>query len=332
MSAPYASELQVAIAAVRQAARLCVEVQRNLLDAAMEKSDRSPVTVADFGSQAVICRELRAAFPNDPVIAEEDSAALRQADQETLLNRMLGHVRDVVGEAATEEVLGWIDVGGGRDYTDRFWTLDPIDGTKGFLRGEQYAVALALIENGEPVVAALACPNLAIGGIDQPADGGSLYFAARGQGTYVTRCDSGDEKRPIHVSEIGDPTGASFCESVESGHSDQDLSQQIAARLGIGRPPARIDSQCKYAVVARGEADVYLRLPTRKDYFEKIWDHAAGFLVVTEAGGRATDVHGRELNFALGSQLQENAGVLVTNSALHDAVLAALAEAYGDGL
>ncbi len=332
MSAPYASELQVAISAVRQAARLCVEVQRDLLDATMEKRDRSPVTVADFGSQAVICRELQAAFPNDPVIAEEDSAALRQADQETLLNRMLGHVRDVVGEAAAEEVLGWIDVGGGRDYTDRFWTLDPIDGTKGFLRGEQYAVALALIENGKPVVAALACPNLAIGGIEQPADGGSLYFAARGQGTYVTSCKSGDEKRPIHVSEIGDPTGASFCESVESGHSDQDLSQQIAARLGIGRPPARIDSQCKYAVVARGEADVYLRLPTRKDYYEKIWDHAAGYLVVNEAGGRATDVHGRELNFALGSQLQENAGVLVTNAALHDAVLAALAEAYGDAL
>ena len=71
-------------------------------------------------------------------------------------------------------------------------------------------------------------------------------------------------------------------------------------------------------------ADVYLRLPTRADYREKIWDHAAGALIVTEAGGRVTDVDGRPLDFTRGSSLLDNRGVLATNGLLHDRVLKAI--------
>ena len=89
----------------------------------------------------------------------------------------------------------------------------------------------------------------------------------------------------LTVSRRDQPADARFCESVESGHSAQGDAAAVAARLGITTPPLRMDSQAKYAVVARGEADIYLRLPTRADYREKIWDHAAGALIVTEAGG-----------------------------------------------
>ena len=68
-----------------------------------------------------------------------------------------------------DEVCRWIDHGGGSQYSERFWTLDPIDGTKGFLRGEQYAVALALIVEGRIAVAALACPNLRVPAGDRAA-------------------------------------------------------------------------------------------------------------------------------------------------------------------
>ena len=88
------------------------------------------------------------------------------------------------------------------------------------------------------------------------------------------------------------PADVRFCESVESGHSAQGDAAAVAARLGITAPPLRMDSQAKYAVVARGEADIYLRLPTRADYREKIWDHAAGALIVAEAGGVVTDIYG----------------------------------------
>ena len=74
----------------------------------------------------------------------------------------------------------------------------------------------------------------------------------------------------------------------------------------------RLDSQAKYAVVARGEAEAYLRLPTRADYREKIWDHAAGVLIVEEAGGTVTDITGRPLEFTHGRDLAANRGVIVT--------------------
>ena len=85
----------------------------------------------------------------------------------------------------------------------------------------------------------------------------------------------------IRVSDIQDTAAARFCESVESGHSDQDQSAMIARDLQITEEPVRVDSQCKYAIVARGEAQIYLRLPTRKDYREKIWDHAAAMTLPT---------------------------------------------------
>lgn len=115
-----------------------------------------------------------------------------------------------------------------------------------------------------------------------------------------------------------------LCESVESGHSAHDRSAAIASSLGITKQPVRIDSQAKYAVVARGEADVYLRLPTKKDYREKIWDHAGGALVVEEAGGRVTDIDGKPLDFTLGRELSANRGIVVTNGRLHDDVLRAI--------
>jgi 3'(2'), 5'-bisphosphate nucleotidase len=115
-----------------------------------------------------------------------------------------------------------------------------------------------------------------------------------------------------------------FCESVESGHSAHGDAAAVAGRLGITSPPLRMDSQAKYAVVARGDADIYLRLPTSADYREKIWDHAAGALIVAEAGGAVTDIQGRPLEFHHGRELVANRGVIVTNGRLHECVLGAV--------
>ena len=117
-----------------------------------------------------------------------------------------------------------------------------------------------------------------------------------------------------------------FCESVESGHSAHGDAAEVAARLGITAAPVRMDSQAKYAVVARGEAEIYLRLPTRADYREKIWDHAAGALIVAEAGGVVTDILGRPLEFQHGRELVANRGVIVSNGRLHAKVIQAIKE------
>jgi 3'(2'), 5'-bisphosphate nucleotidase len=86
----------------------------------------------------------------------------------------------------------------------------------------------------------------------------------------------------------------------------------------------RIDSQCKYAVLARGDASIYLRLPTSDTYVEKIWDHAAGWIVVKEAGGKVTDVYGNPLDFSVGRGLDRNKGIVGTNGKLHSQVIAAV--------
>jgi 3'(2'), 5'-bisphosphate nucleotidase len=340
MSRLYEREQTVAIQAVREAARLCRSVARQISPEVLAKKDKSPVTVADFGSQALICRTLAEAFPDDPVIAEEDAAELKSPENSGILEEVVAHVRAVRSESANgagvtlneDQVCLWIDHGGGSKYSDRFWTLDPIDGTKGFLRGEQYAVALALIINGRIAVAALACPNLsAEPGSEQPgvgAAGGAVFYAASGAGAFVLPGEfpGGVQPAParLSVSRRERPADARFCESVESGHSAQGDSAAVAARSGITAAPLRMDSQAKYAVVARGEADIYLRLPTRADYREKIWDHAAGALIVAESGGLVTDIAGRPLEFDHGRELTANRGVIVSNGRLHPPVIDAV--------
>ena len=318
----YALELSVAVAAVRHAAEVCRNVQRSI-PAAMEKQDKSPVTIADFASQAVICRALGEAFPNDPIIGEEDSAELRLPENKPSLDRVQSELNRIRIDSSPEQICGWIDRGGATSFGPRFWTLDPIDGTKGFLRGEQYAVSLALIIDGQIVVAILGCPNLPLepGG---ESDAGTLFFAVRGQGASVQSCFGESAVAPVRVTSTSKWSDVRLCESVESGHSAHDRSALISAALGIVKQPVRLDSQAKYAVVARGEGDVYLRLPTTKDYREKIWDHAGGVLVVEEAGGRVTDIDGKPLEFTHGRELSANRGVVVTNGHLHDDVLGAI--------
>ena len=286
--------------------------------AVLEKSDHSPVTVADYGSQALICRMLREAFPGDAIVAEEDAAALREPSQRRTAAMVLRHIRDVRKAASLLDVLQWIDFGQGHPDKSRFWTLDPIDGTKGFLRGQQYAIALALIEDGEVRTAALACPNLGAG---------LMLGAERGKGAWCQALHGDGAQQRIRASATKEITQARICESVEAGHSAHGDAHRLAQHLGIGAEASvRLDSQAKYAVVARGEADIYLRLPTRPGYQERIWDHAAGSLILAEARGVVTDIYGNALDFSKGRTLVHNKGVVATNGWLHAAVVKAIAD------
>ena len=316
-------ELETALAAVRDAIKICRSVQATITPEMLEKKDKSPVTVADFGSQAVVCRVVGDAFPKDTIIAEEDSAELTVLENAPFLHRIHEEICRQCVEASKEEVCRWIDRGGATDFTHRFWTLDPIDGTKGFLRKEQYAVSLALIIDGRIELGVLGCPNLGPQ-VEGPSEGGSLFYAIRGEGAFALPVEGNGAPVAIQVSQTADPAAARFCESVESGHSAHGASADIAQRLGITVAPVRLDSQAKYAVVARGEADIYLRLPTKADYREMIWDHAGGVIVVEEAGGKVTDVAGAPLEFVHGHTLKNNRGVVVSNGRLHNAVIDAV--------
>ncbi|NLY95041.1 MAG: 3'(2'),5'-bisphosphate nucleotidase [Myxococcales bacterium] len=315
------AELKIALDAVRKAAAACTRVQDTLISAeTLEKKDKSPVTIGDFAAQALVGRELMRSSAVRAMIGEESADELRKNDDlRSRVVALVSHVNPEMGEA---EALEAIDFGGADPATTggTHWTLDPIDGTKGFLRREQYAIALALIVEGEVTLAVLGCPRLP----GRDGSVGGLFYAIRGEGAYSLPLSGDAEPTRIHVDDVGTPAAARFCESVEAGHSDQSWSEALARTLGITAEPVRMDSQAKYAALARGDASIYLRLPTRKGYEERIWDHAAGALVVEEAGGRVTDIDGKPLDFSRGKTLAANRGVIASNGAFHDEIVKAV--------
>jgi len=318
----YSNQLQVATEAVFVAMQITRSIQSEISGAdTVTKSDRSPVTVADFASQALICGHLHSHFPSIPIVAEERSALLRETENFPLVTRILESVRNrgELGKIDGKDLLNLIDLGGSSPG-DTFWTLDPIDGTKGFLRGEQFAIALALIDKGKVQIGILGCPNLTPGESEEP--GGCLVTAVRGEGAWI-ESPSSRRRTQCHVSTMTEAKNMRFVESYVSAHSHSDLQLQVARELGIRGNPVRMDSQVKYAVVSSGRAEIYMRIPhpDTPDYKEKIWDHAAGSLIVTEAGGEVSDIEGRELDFSAGRILARNRGILATTNKMHKKVI-----------
>lgn len=317
-------EVRFAIDTVRQASLLVKQVQADMVTEALTKDDRSPVTVADFAAQALVAYRLMQSFPGDPLIGEEDSGALRSAEEAEKLSAIAHFVSKFLPSATRESVLDWIDHGRA-DSGQRYWTVDPIDGTKGFLRGEQYAVALALVVDGEVQVGALGCPNLSDASREEIGGPGSLVIAARGQGAWTVPLTGDEEFRKLQVSDIEEAAQARFLRSVESGHTNINQLDVVAQEMGAAEP-VRLDSQAKYAMLASGAGDLYFRLinANKPNYKEKIWDQAAGLIVAEEAGGMVTDLDGKKLDFTRGRTLANNRGVLASNSKLHQAALDAL--------
>ncbi len=309
-------EIAFAVGALKEAAQLAKRIQREMAPAALTKKDKSPVTVADFAVQALLGRALERAFPEDTLVAEEDSATLRSTPQQDIRDQVVKSVAHSAPEATSKQVDQWIDRGG-KESGHRFWALDPIDGTKGFLRGDQYAVALALVVKSKVEIGALACPHL---------EGGSLIIAVRGQGCWRTLLNGPEGFEKLRVSQCEDLTQARLLRSFEAEHTNVGQLDELMRAIGIHAQPVLMDSQVKYAVLAEGTGDLLFRLlsPAFPDYQEKIWDQAAGSLVIEEAGGRITDLDGKGLDFSVGPVLTQNRGVVASNGHLHEAALQAL--------
>jgi 3'(2'), 5'-bisphosphate nucleotidase len=325
-------EIYYALNAVRQATLLVAEMQSELVTPALTKDDRSPVTLADFASQALVANLLAKTFPGDPLVGEENAQALQSPEAAEKLARVTHFVSRYAPDATPEAVCNWIDRGGARSGR-RFWILDPIDGTKGFLRGDQFVVALALIINGQVEVGILGCPKLAHGQRPDMNGTGSLVVAQRGHGAWtapvtIHGSPTASSFTRLQVSQIQDPSQARLLRSYEAEHTNTGQVEQISQMLGIRAPAVLMDSQAKYAILAAGGGEAMVRLLStdKPDYREKIWDQAAGSLVVEEAGGMITDLAGKALDFSTGRTLENNRGVLATNGFLHPAFLQALYE------
>ncbi|OAQ70625.1 myo-inositol-1(or 4)-monophosphatase [Pochonia chlamydosporia 170] len=340
MSTPWEEELSIAQSAVLKAARLTKTVLSTVTE--VSKADSSPVTIADFAAQALLISILHAQFPNDKFVGEEDSSTLRK--DETLRNKVYELYSAALDRASSvDEMLDFIDMGGRGTGgpQGRFWAMDPVDGTATFLTGEQYAVSLALLEDGKEVLAAVVYPNLRLEGgrikeksVDR--DGlGVMLSAVRGRGARITwlkgfegpyetevlgRLPDSDMQR-LHVID---------CDRNRASH--RDVMRGVCEKLGAEFPGTDVwSSHVRYAGLIIGGGDLLVRIPSGRESWSCIWDHAGAQLIYREVGGKITDLDGREIDFARGRYLSGNRGLVFAREGIHAEVLRVAREAVGDG-
>jgi 3'(2'), 5'-bisphosphate nucleotidase len=226
----------------KQAGDAIMVVYRSGEVGATSKADDSPLTLADLASHQTIVEGLARLTPDIPVLSEE------------------------AADIPYVERSGWA----------RFWLVDPLDGTKEFIkRNGEFTVNIALIENGVPVLGVVYAPVLDV-----------CYYAARGEGAYVQHGDAAAQ--PISVKRIVDGEPVKVVAS--RSHSDA-RTVALLERLGE-HTCVSMGSSLKLCLVAAGEAHFYPRLgPTME------WDTAAAHAVVIAAGGTVCDESGTELHY-----------------------------------
>ncbi|KAK5844587.1 PAP-specific phosphatase HAL2-like [Gossypium arboreum] len=366
----YGKELDLAVRIVHMACSLCQKVQQSLVSAAsghvLAKDDDSPVTIADWSVQATVSWLLSEFLEgwSVSIVAEEDVQTLSKPEAASLLSAVVNTVNECLAEApkyglqCPKKVLGTSQIleaisrcnstGG---PTGRHWVLDPVDGTLGFLRGDQYAVALGFLEDGKLVLGVLGCPNYPmrkellnynhqcnqIKPTSPPSSDiwqkGCVMYARRGTGqAWMQPLIHGDTKFEwpnsatlLQASPVDDPSLATFCEPVEKANSNHLFTEGLVNSIGLKNRPMRVHSMVKYAAIARGDAEVYIKF-ARSGYKEKIWDHAAGVVIVEEAGGVVTDAGGRPLDFSRGLYLEglDRGIVACSGPILHDKIIGAV--------
>ena len=316
--------LGAALAAARAAARAVAAVgdpQALASGGIVDKGAAGPATLADLASQAAIALALRRELGADlPIVAEESLEEAESLGGPRLVAHAHAALRAAgidADEAAFRHALASCAGEGG---SGPFWTVDPLDGTKGYLRGGQFAVAIALVEAGTPVLAVLAAPRLGLRGAGM--GDGMLAACVRGRGAVQSPLAAW-EPRPIRCRGWSRGDAVRVAGSVEKAHSASDSLEARIAALGAVEP-VRIDSQAKYALVARGDADCYVRLSPSAGYRECIWDHAAGALLARECGAVVTDASGRALDFGSGRRFRDASGIVCAPPGLHESLVGLL--------
>nr|XP_043624200.1 putative PAP-specific phosphatase, mitochondrial [Erigeron canadensis] len=355
-NAKYSNELRAAVDAVDRACRLCVDVKRSLFTSdgkILEKIDQTPVTIADFGVQALISLELGKQFPSIPLVAEEDSAFLRS-------NNLIESVVKVVTEKVSsgdkaltqDDVLEAIDRGGTFGPNPAtYWVLDPIDGTRGFVKGNEalYVVGLSLVVEGQIVLGVMGCPdwradesnNLTskVKNYEKDIFGSGIIMVAHiGCGTWSKGLSELQKSNWYRCSVDGytEVHDGRFCISESQTWDSLPLSSLFGSTTNADNIkdnevlllPTCCGSLCKYLMVASGRASVFIQR-ARAERVIKVWDHAVGVICVQEAGGKVTDWNGDQLDLAADQDerkaLFPPGGILVSNCNLHKEILEIIA-------
>jgi 3'(2'), 5'-bisphosphate nucleotidase len=272
------SELDRRLQIVRDIARLAGEAVLQYYAEKVEvewKAPGNPVTAADHAANALILEQLHRHFPGEAVLAEETDDDMSR----------LGH--DVV------------------------WVVDPLDGTKEFIkRNGEFSIMIGLVENGRPILGTVLQPA--------PPSGikpGALYSGALGLGAWLSL---GGNERPIRVSAIEEPAQLRMIAS--RSHFDERVDQ-VRKRLGIHEILRSGSVGLKCGAIATGACELYIH-PSSK---VSLWDSCAPAAILTAAGGKMTDLRGEALDYK-SVHVGHPHGLLASHGRLHEQIIAVIKE------
>ena len=262
------AELAAALELARAAGVVVMQLRGGELGVEMKTGDE-PVTIADKRASEVIVDGLLARFPHDPVVSEE--------------------------APTVEGVLG----------SPRVWLVDPIDGTKDFIRGSDgFSVMIGLARMGKPQLGVVYQPAL-----------DRTFFATPDGGAHVL---AGDALQPLAVSTVASAGDARLVASASHRSPDIDRVKQT---LGIDNEQNIGSIGVKLCLIALGVRDLYVN-PQAKT---KVWDTCGPEAILVRAGGRLTDLFGDPINYG---ELRQPRGLVASNRHVHDEVIAKLAPLF----
>lgn len=354
MNSPFRHELEVAIRAVQAATRISRHVLVESNKGEIQKTDLTPVTVADYAIQAVLTHTLHSAFPEDGLVGEESAGEL--LTNPALVQHMWGVIQEVQKQSASAsaeetyppspeslpELISLCETttpSGCDSSPSRVWVFDPIDGTKTFLRGEQYAINVALLIGGRQILSVVACPLLDGNAPPTPTvdnstldprgpEGGCILFAVKGHGAFVRPIFGADvEARKLERHADGVTVeglkSVNCWKGVDSGV--EGVHEEITKSLGVTFPGCDLLGWVpRWAVLALGLANMTVWVYKKRERHAKIWDHAGAMLLFEEVGGMITDVDGRDIDLTQGRKFSANFGFVAAPRSIHHVVLKAV--------
>ncbi|MFX1442149.1 MAG: inositol monophosphatase family protein [Promethearchaeota archaeon] len=294
----YNREISLAVDLVKKASEITEWFKKKGVETYLKK-DRSPATVADYSSQIYILSRLKVSFPKDQVIAEEN-------EMELIDDNSASQIKECFNDLDINDITDLKNLFNYRGQKSaRQWTVDPIDGTKGYMKGLKYAIGIGLMVNSDPKISVINVPQYKNNGI-------AIFTAEQGQGAKASY--GGKNFESIHVSNQINLKKARLCQSL---HYDLPWVTQFADKLGIEKR-IKMDSMAKFCLVADGSYDLYIKPIMGFRAFT--WDYGPGDLLVREAGGKVTDLDEERLVFKDEKCILRAPGIITSNGALHDEV------------
>jgi len=292
-------EIKLVVEIVRNAIRITEWFKKKGFQSYI-KQDQSPVTLADFASQIYIISKLKEIFPEDSIIAEENFSTEVNLASKKLIYSCYNEL-DLDIKYHFKDILNYRG-----KLSETRWSIDPIDGTKGYQEGLSYAIGIGLIDNLKMVFSVIGVPNYINNQI-------AIFYANKGRGANASYGDRGFKS--ISVNDKKNVKDYLLCYSL---HYDEPWVMKLAKIIGINKY-IQIDSMAKFCMIADGSADLYLK-PMNKDR-SFIWDFLPGHLLVTEAGGIVTDLMGQIPQYVDDKCIISGPGLVVSNGKSHEEII-----------